>query len=88
MCQNGLSQLTMSFWNISNIAHFQRFYFFSSLKSKIANLESENELLRNQEAVVMQIATPERPLSQVKVQFFLGCVGGMSRRYTALIFLF
>ncbi|XP_030962700.1 myosin-12-like [Quercus lobata] len=35
------------------------------LKSKIASLESENELLQNQ-AVVKQIATPERPLPQVK----------------------
>lgn len=56
----------MSFWNLLNIAHFWKFYFWSSLKSKIASLESENELLQNQ-AVVKQIATPERPLPQVKV---------------------
>lgn len=60
--------------NLFTIAHFWRFYFLSSLKSNIANLESENELLRNKATVVKEIATPERVLPQVKVHcpFFFG----------------
>ncbi|KAJ9565543.1 hypothetical protein OSB04_001509 [Centaurea solstitialis] len=37
-----------------------------SLKSKIKELESENELLRNQKMIVEQITTPEKVLLQVQ----------------------
>lgn len=41
--------------------------FLSSLKDKIANLESENEVLRNQPTSIEQVAALERVPPQVKV---------------------
>lgn len=54
-------------------AFAKRLFILTSLNIKIANLEMENEILRNKVAAAEKMAPPEKILPPAKVQYFLAC---------------